>query len=111
MKIYSAKRLCLISLIAAALCLGGSASWGVLASDNASDPVYDPSTGGNWQTGDNGGSGFSAWTLRTDPASGSAGFFSNGGGDDNIATSGRSFGTFANGSGFNQAVGFRSFGF
>lgn len=32
-----------------------------VASDNATDPAYD----NGWQTGDNGGSGFGAWTIAT----------------------------------------------
>ncbi|MBC7809363.1 MAG: hypothetical protein H7145_24780 [Akkermansiaceae bacterium] len=68
----------------------------VVASDNASDAVYND----GWQTGDNGGFGFGAWTLST--AGGNAGFFigtskgNGGGGSNGIDTAGESFGLFAN---------------
>ncbi|MBC8138458.1 MAG: PEP-CTERM sorting domain-containing protein [Fibrella sp.] len=68
----------------------------VVASDNASDVVYND----GWQTGDNGGFGFGAWALST--SGGNAGFFTgtsnnNGdGGGTGIDTAGESFGLFAN---------------
>lgn len=66
-----------------------------VATDNAGDPVYD----NGWQTGDNGGTGFGAWTLN-----GGAGtaFFVNsstlnaGGSSGGIDTGGRALGMFAN---------------
>ncbi len=76
------------------------------AGDNAAASAY----GDGWQNGDNGGTGFSAWTLSN---SGSAGFFIsasnfNGNGDNNadgdINTSGIAWGTYANGGGTANAV-------
>lgn len=70
-----------------------------LAIDDASNVVYND----GWQTGDNGGSGFSAWTLATNfnnPSNG--GQFvstSNGNGSGSgpgIDTAGRSWGQYAN---------------
>lgn len=72
-------------------------SRGPLASDVAIDPAYDD----GWTTGDNGGTGFGAWTLGTIGSGGAAGHFigdsSNnaGGGSGNINTAGESFGLYA----------------
>ncbi len=70
-----------------------------LASDNAADAAYSD----GWQTGDNGGTGFGAWTLTTvDTNPDRNGFFigsSAGNGlapSGNIDTSGKSWGLYAN---------------
>jgi hypothetical protein len=70
-----------------------------LASDNAGNAAYND----GWQTGDNGGSGFGAWTLNAlNPNVDRNGFFigdSSGNGTSpsgNINTSGRSWGMYAN---------------
>jgi hypothetical protein len=67
-----------------------------LASDNAADSAYND----GWLSGDNGGTGFSAWTLNSSaPAGGFAGFFiqsSAADGFGNIDTAGESFGMAAN---------------
>ena len=69
------------------------------ASDNAADLAYSD----GWQTGDNGGSGFGAWTLQTSTASPAAnGLFigsSNGNGFGNgpgIDSGGSAWGLYAN---------------
>ncbi len=87
-----------ISLLGATV---GANARPVVASDNASNLPYAD----QWQTGDNGGTGFGAWTLASVD---NAGFFigtSNGNGNNNggggqptlgIDTAGLSFGLFAN---------------
>ncbi|MBK8966931.1 MAG: lamin tail domain-containing protein [Lewinellaceae bacterium] len=79
------------------------------AGDNAATSVY----GDGWQNGDNGGTGFGAWTLSPNPNAGNAGFFIsasnfNGDGDNNadgdINTSGIAWGTYANSGGTANAV-------
>ena len=64
-------------------------------SDNAADSVYDD----GWTTGDNGGTGFSAWTITAEANSGVfiASSTGNGtGGSLGIDTSGDSWGMFGN---------------
>ncbi len=69
-----------------------------LASDNASNAPY----GDGWDTGDNGGTGFGAWTITTGTSGGFAGTFI---GDPSAAgisgMSATSFGLFANPAGGN----------
>ncbi len=51
-----------LSVLLAAIVLGTAGAFAAnQATDNASDPVY----GDGWTTGDNGGSGFGAWTLNS----------------------------------------------
>lgn len=51
------------ALFAAGIVLiGTSANAAMIASDNASDPAYSAANG-YWTTGDNGGTGFGAWTI------------------------------------------------
>jgi hypothetical protein len=77
------------------------------AFDAAGDPVYQPSAGG-WQAGDNGGTGFGAWTflnqtfIGTSTANGTA---PSGG----IDTAGVSFGLFSNSGAPGFAQAFRDF--
>ncbi len=81
-----------------------------VASDNANDATYTGTS--SWSTGQNGGSGFGAWTLASDANGGSAGFFLAGSGDtdlNGIATGTHAWGTFANGANFQDAVAFRGF--
>jgi len=52
----------MISIVA--LLVAASAGAALIASDNASDSAYDPAD--NWTTGDNGGTGFEAWTLNSE---------------------------------------------
>jgi hypothetical protein len=88
----------------------------IVASDNSADAAYsDPFP--QWDTGDNGGYGFGAWTLSPDPNTGGAGFFTatatqNGnfpsGGAIN-ASDGDSWGMYANGA--DSAVAYRPFTF
>lgn len=88
----------------------------VIAQDTASDAVYDD----GWQTGDNGGFGFGAWTIRTTTGGNDAfnGVFvgsstgngdgdSNGDGDINTSPGNRALGLYANSG--NAAVAFRAF--
>ncbi len=81
----------------------------VIAEDDASQSAY----GGQWDNSKNGGNGFSSWTLTTEgnDSDRHSGFFIadtktnqdlNG-----IAKNDKAFGTFANGSGFEQAVAYR----
>lgn len=71
-----------------------------MASDNATDPAYD----NGWQTGDNGGSGFGAWTIATtssnpDRNGAFVGSSANNGDpapSGNIDVSGESWGLYAN---------------
>lgn len=88
----------------------------VIAQDTASDAVYND----GWQTGDNGGFGFGAWTIRTTTGGNDAfnGVFvgsstgngdgdSNGDGDINTSPGNRALGLYANSG--NAAVAFRAF--
>ncbi len=70
-----------------------------LASDSAADGAYDD----GWQTGDNGGSGFGAWTIfTTDVNPDRNGVFVGSSGNNgsapsgNIDSAGRAWGTYAN---------------
>ncbi len=56
----------LLALALAPLILASSAEGAALASDNASAYAYDD----GWTTGDNGGSGFGAWTVSATSGSG-----------------------------------------
>jgi len=83
----------------------GRASAALMANDDASNAAY----GGGWNDGTNGGTGFGAWALRANQGSGFSGQFLDGGsGDDNIQTAGKAWGTYANGSGFQDSVAFRA---
>ena len=82
-----------------------------IAEDDASKSEY----GGSWDSGKNGGTGFGSWTMTSEgnDADRHSGFFiaSTDTNKDlnNIAKDGKAFGMFANGSGFEQAVAYRSF--
>ena len=104
----------IVLLTVAVLMVARNSSATIIATDNASDAVYSPA----WTTGDNGGSGFNAWTLRTS-SGGQDGFngqfigtsANNGNGTTtpNIDTTGsKAFGEYGNSG--NNAVGFRGFG-
>lgn len=79
----------------------------IVASDDASNAAYND----GWQSGDNGGTGFGAWSLST--SGGTSGFFIgnstnlSGGSGANINAAGESFGMF--GQNPDQANAFRSF--
>ena len=83
----------------------------VIAEDDASQSAY----GGTWDNTKNGGSGFGNWTLTTEGNDNDrhAGFFmaepKNNPDLNGIARNDKAFGVFANGSGFEQAVGYRAF--
>lgn len=66
-----------------------------IASDNASDPVYQAGAGG-WTAGDNGGTGFGAWTTVTQGFIGSSTTNGPSGVSGGINTAGQSFGLFSN---------------
>lgn len=94
-----------LGLTVAAVLLSVSTLWGAnLAADNSGDVAYDDAFP-QWDTGDNGGTGFGAWTLSPDPNSGTAGFFTgsatqNGTGGSSggaINVGGDSWGLYANG--------------
>ena len=109
----SFKSLSVFIAIVAACALGAGTSLAILvAQDQADNAPYND----GWQTGDNGGSGFGAWTIQTQ-SGGQDGFNGNfigtsannafGTTTPNIDTSGEAFGTYANTG--NSAVGFRDF--
>jgi len=81
-------------------------------SDSAGDPAYDD----GWKEGVAGGSGFGNWTLKSNgnPDKNSyAGFYlakeQERPGITPLATSGRAWGIFADGEGFQEACAFRTF--
>jgi hypothetical protein len=92
------------------------------AFDNAANPAYNPDDADNgndgdpanntngWVSGDNGGTGFSAWTFLDGVNSTQAGFFMGsssanaGGSSGNIDTAGRSWGMFANSGALADAI-------
>lgn len=82
-----------------------------IAEDDAAQSAY----GGSWDTGKNGGSGFGAWSMTNEgnDENRHSGFFiattSNNKDLNGIAKDEKAFGLFANGSGFEQAVAYRSF--
>lgn len=65
------------------------------ASDGATSATYND----GWQTGDNGGTGYGAWTLNAVP--GWSGHFI---GDSDIAVSSKSWGTWAKTSNTAEAI-------
>ncbi len=75
--------------------ISGTAHAQTIASDNASDPVYQSGAGG-WTAGDNGGTGFGAWTTVTNGFIGSSTTNGPGGVSGGINTGGQSFGLFSN---------------
>lgn len=83
-----------IIAVLAAMAMASASSFGAnLASDNAADPAYS----GGFTNGSNGGSGFSAWTITSDPGGGFAGAFIGNPADAGITgMSSNSFGLFAN---------------
>ncbi len=90
----------IIALSLAAVCafaLANNSQAADVASDNAGNTVYD----NDWQTGYNGGIGFSAWTITTEGTSNESGAFVgsstvNGDGNGGIDTAGRALGLYAN---------------
>jgi hypothetical protein len=77
----------------------------VIGADDASQPAYSD----GWQNGDNGGSGFNAWTnIGNQSGSGSGGGFqASNNSNSQINSSGQAWGIFGNGGGVGQA--FRPF--
>lgn len=81
------------------------------AEDDASQSAY----GGGWSIGSNGGNGFTAWNLVNEgnDENRHSGFFiattDNNKDLNGIAKDNKAFGLFANGNGFEQAVGYRAF--
>lgn len=101
------------ALAAFTILLAQTASAVIIAADEADNTPYND----GWQTGDNGGTGFGAWTLtQTSPGNGGVnGQFigtsaNNGDGttNPNIDTSGKAFGEYGNSG--NAAVAYRAFG-
>lgn len=87
----------------------------VVAFDRSDDAAYDDAYP-QWDSGDNGGFGFTPWTLSPASSQGDAGFFTatasqNAGGSGGAidAPDGDSWGLYANGSG--TAVAYRGFDF
>jgi hypothetical protein len=87
------------------LCSAGAARALVIAGDDASQSAYID----GWQNGDNGGSGFNAWTnIGNQSGSGSGGgFLASNNSNSQINSSGEAWGIFGNGGGVGQA--FRPF--
>jgi len=89
---------------ASMLCWASAARALVIAADNASQAAYSD----GWQAGDNGGSGFNAWsTIGRENGSGfGGGFLSTSNGNVNIGSGGNNaaFGVFGNGGGIGQAI-------
>ena len=83
----------------------------VIAEDDASESAYS----GQWDNSKNGGNGFGNWTLTVEGNDNDrhSGFYiadTKSNSDLNgIMKNDKAFGVFANGSGFEQAVGYRSF--
>jgi len=81
------------------LTLAAPAGASLVAFDQATDVVYD----NGWQSGDNGGSGFGAWSLND--SGGAGGFFigsstnNGGGGTGHIDVAGESWGAYGGGAG------------
>src|SRR5579862_8169026 len=83
-----------------------------IATDDASQTAYSS----GWKSGDNGGSGFGPWTLQClapGQSNSYAGCFiatvDNNPDSKAIATQGKSFGMFANGTAFEASTGYRPF--
>ena len=94
-----------LALIVAASAFSFSAYAQTIATDNASQPEYTSDT---WAAGDNGGSGFGAWTTVTQGFIGSS--TQNGGTSLGIDTAGVSFGLFSNTNATGLAEAIRPFG-
>lgn len=83
----------------------------VIAEDDASQSAY----GGQWDNSKNGGNGFNNWSLTTEGNDNErhSGFFIANTKDNQdlngIVKNDKAFGLFANGPGFEQAVGYRAF--
>jgi hypothetical protein len=83
----------------------------VIAEDDAAQSAYS----GGWDNGKNGGSGFGNWSLATEGNDNErhSGFFLASTKDNQdlngIAKNDKAFGVYANGSGFEQAAGYRPF--
>jgi hypothetical protein len=97
----------LLILLTLVLARPGRAPAQIAAQDKASN--YS-----GWSNGANGGSGFLAWTLQDDngaPASDDySGFFLGASGSTAVDTGGKSFGLYANGPDYSEAVAWRSLG-
>ena len=83
------KKLALALTVSAAFVTAANAQ--IVATDNASNPAYDD----GWAAGDNGGTGFGAWTTVTQGFIGSSNQNGNAP-SGNIDTGGESFGLFSN---------------
>ena len=86
---------------------GGQALAQVVAQDDAAQTNYN----GGWSTGVNGGFGFGPWVMADNnlPASNAySGFFIGDCGVASINVSNKSFGIYANGTGYNYAAAYRS---
>jgi hypothetical protein len=94
-------------LIATTIAISFNAHAAGLASDSAADAAYND----GWQTGDNGGTGFGAWSLTSIGPSGfftqtstGNGFGADPGNDGDINSAGRAWGTYASLDGPNSGV-------
>ncbi len=75
----------------------------LIASDDASDAAYND----GWGTGDNGGTGFQAWSTinnAMDPTGYGGGFIATGNTDIGTGVSNKAFGVFGNDGGVGQAI-------
>jgi len=81
-----------ILVFAMAAMLAGAAFAATAGSDNSGNAAY----GDGWATGDNGGTGYGAWTINSTQGSGFAGAFIGGSGAGGLDLGASSFGLYAN---------------
>ncbi len=112
-----AYRCWLLIIMALLVSLPATLPAAVLAHDASNDGAYDDAFP-QWDDGDNGGFGFTAWTLSPFPGTANAGFFTGDAGQNGTggssggainATDGDAWGLYANGGGL--AVAYRGFDF
>lgn len=102
-------------LVAAAILLGVTSNVRADAYNIAEDDASQSAYSGGWSDGSNGGSGFAKWTftMEGNDSERHSGFFiaekKNNSDLQAIARNDKAFGMFANGSGFEEAVAYRSF--
>jgi len=103
--------ICVLFMITAATASNFYGESIVIAEDDASTSAY----GNQWDNSKNGGSGFSNWSLTTEGNDNErhSGFYiattKNNPDLNGIAKNDKAFGIFANGPGFEQAIGYRAF--
>lgn len=92
----------------AGLAIAGSAMASIPANDNADNSTY--TTGNNWLSGQNGGTGWGPWVFNTFNPTGSVGSFLGGSGNgdlQDIKSPNKAWGSFANGAGTQAFAAYR----